>query len=160
MRVLIVIFGLVLNWDIAHSQVNRDTLEIIMGVCSLEEIDTDLFNNQDHPANSIFILKNSSVESDSAKRNFPTVHEYGGLNLLLYPRKYIVGHYVTYWLVFDDIRILGSNAMVRFKTVFSKDNWFEENDETHIQGVLSFRRVAGGSWKVVKKDIEKFPLTR
>ena len=151
------IFALLLFYAViftSTAQERLDSVELITKAYLLDEVNKDLFYNENHSRNCIFVIKNKILEEDSLKRFFPSQYHFESFIVVLYPRKYLIGHNINYWIQIDEIRINGNNAFLIFRTVYSNDNWFAENDVTKIKGEINFVRVKNGSWEITRKKIK------
>ena len=66
----------------------------------------------------------------------------------------LIGHNINYWIQIDELSIDGSKAFMRFRTVCSDDNWFEENDVAQAIIELNFARSKDGSWEIFRKKVK------
>ena len=139
----------------------RISAELVAKVYSLPEIHKDLFKNARHSANCVFVIVNDVIERDSLKIHlFSAQYDVADMKVLYYPRKSIAGYDINYWFQIDDVKIEQREASIRFKTIYSKDNWLEEYDQVHVDGKVEFELIENGEWKIKRRKIREYKIER
>ena len=154
MKNLVVAFWLVFCVFSVKGQSKTDTATVIVKVFLLDEIDKGLFANEHHSLNCIFIIKEEPSVFLNGDKFSPYRLDLEESTILVYPRKYLIGHNITTWLSIETFNIEDEKADVEFKLIHSSDNWFKENDETFLYGDVSLRK-GSDKWTIVKKKIKK-----
>jgi hypothetical protein len=139
----------------------RISAELVAKVYSLPEINKDMFKNARHSANCVFVIVNEVIERDSLKIQISSAqYDIADVKVLYYPRKSIAGYDITYWFQVDEISIEQKGASIRFKTIYSKDNWLEEYDQVHVDGKLEFELMPNGEWRIKRRKIKEYKIER
>lgn len=141
-------------------EIKKTTAELISEIYTFGEIDGGLFLNKRHSSDCIFVIVNEVIESDSSKVLFSTdEYDIGGLKVIYYPRKSIAGYNINYWFQVDEVLIGQKDALIRFKTIYSRDNWLEEYDQVHLDGQVEFR-LEDGTWVIKGRKMREYKIER
>lgn len=137
----------------SNSQVKVDTANALLTSILSSPVNVAEFTGRGHPKNSIFFINNRVIEPDSTKISWGSSVELQGYSLFFYPRKNLIGFYVSYWIQLDKLDFTENKAIVWFRTIRSGDNWFEEYDEVELISKFVLKRANDGQWTVKSRII-------